>query len=81
MHERDDLADKGLKLDERITNTKEILDEKIEDKYQRMVEFLDSTEKQLSAGIEKANKDIDRLKFELVEVLDAKSENMQRQFE
>ena len=76
MHERDDLADKCHKLDERITNAKEILDEKIEDKYQRLVEFLDSTEKSLTQGIEKANKDIDRLKFELVEVLDSKQENM-----
>jgi len=81
MHERDDLADKCHKLDERVTTTKEILDEKIEDKYQRLVEFLDSTEKSLAGGIEKANKDIDRLKFELVEVLDSKQENMQRQFE
>jgi len=37
---------------------------------------LDSTEKSLAGGIEKANKDIDRLKFELVEVLDSKQENM-----
>ena len=33
MLERDDLADKCNKLDERVTTTKEILDEKIEDKY------------------------------------------------
>ena len=81
MHERDDLADKCQKLDERISNTKEILDEKIEDKYQRNVEALERESNLLNTGIEKANKDIDRLKFELVEVLDAKSENMQRQFE
>ena len=31
MHERDDLADKIHKLDERATNIKETLDDKMED--------------------------------------------------
>lgn len=72
MNERDDLADKIHKLDERATNIKEVLDDKIEDQKQILLEQLDNQEKSLSQGIDKANKDIDRLKFELVEVMDAK---------
>ena len=70
MHERDDLADKIHKLDERATNIKETLDDKMEDQKQILLEQLDNQEKNLSSGIEKANKDIDRIKFELVEVMD-----------
>ena len=42
MHERDDLADKIHKLDERATNIKELLDEKIDDQKQILLEQLDN---------------------------------------
>ena len=42
MHERDDLADKIAKLDERASGIKEMLDEKIDDQKQILLEMLES---------------------------------------
>ena len=72
MYERDDLADKIHKLDVRQTTIKEVIEESIENQKIVFNEQLDNQEKNLQMGIDKANKDIDRLKFELVEVMDTK---------
>ena len=72
MYERDDLADKIHKLDVRQTTIKEVIEESIENQKIDFNEQLDNQEKNLQMGIDKANKDIDRLKFELVEVMDTK---------
>ena len=49
----------------------------MDDQKQILLEQLDSVEKSLTVSIDKANKDIDRLRHELVGVVDQRVENMQ----
>ena len=70
--------DSLMKRVEEVNNT---LDDKLDDKTQRLYGFIEGTEKHLALQVETLQKNIDNIKFELVEVLDQKQENMQRQFD
>jgi hypothetical protein len=59
-----------LKLDEKVTRQKNSLEVMINDKSERMRENLETTTKMLSMAVEKSAKDLERLKFDLHELVE-----------
>ena len=52
--------------------------QKIDYNYERLFTFTEDVEKHMNATLEIQKKTIANVKFELVEILDTKQENMQR---
>ena len=53
----------------------------MDDKIHMMTDHVDVVEKHLTLQIEKANKEIDRLKFDMIDVIDQRHEQMMKVFE
>lgn len=79
--ERDDLAERCTKLEERLSETKLYLEDRMDDKIHMMTDHVDVVEKHLTLQIEKANKEIDRLKFDMIDLLDQRHEQMMKTFD
>jgi len=79
--ERDDLSSRIGKLDEKVRVTKQNVEIMVSERMERMKEQLDTTTKVLTLQVEKSAKDLERLKFDLNEMVEQKTDLMMRQFE
>jgi dynactin complex subunit len=68
--ERDDLSSRIGKLDEKVRVTKQNVEIMVSERMERMKEQLDTTTKVLTLQVEKSAKDLERLKFDLNEMVE-----------
>lgn len=68
-------------LDKRVTDTSDKINEKMDQNYARLWNFTEEVEQHMNVTLETQRKTIQNVKFELVEILDNKHENMQKQFD
>ena len=75
--ERQELAKRQYNLENKVSDVQDSLQEEINNNFTRLWGFTEDVEKQLTATLETQKKIILNMKFELVEVLDTKQQNMQ----
>ncbi len=68
--EREELSERINKLDEKTTRSKTMLETLVNEKSDRLRETLDNTSKLLTSQVEKSAKDLERLKFDLYELVE-----------
>jgi hypothetical protein len=68
--EREELSERINKLDEKTTRSKTMLETLVNEKSDRLRETLENTSKLLTSQVEKSAKDLERLKFDLYELVE-----------
>ena len=68
--EREELSERINKLDEKTTRSKTMLETLVNEKSDRLRETLDNTSKLLTSQVDKSAKDLERLKFDLYELVE-----------
>lgn len=79
--EREELSERINKLDEKTTRFKILNENLINEKSDRMRETLETTVKMLTTQVEKSAKDLERIKYDLHELVEQRTDAMHRMFE